>query len=129
MVSIPKQVYIGLPAGADRVRHIIHFENTQYSPLSQTTALIVLIINVITPGLGTILSAFLGAECKNETVLVGIAQLLTTPLLGLGFIWAMIWSIRLYRNASCQVNGQTRDEETPLVISEPVVEVASEPTP
>ncbi|PXF49863.1 hypothetical protein BWQ96_00023 [Gracilariopsis chorda] len=108
-MKIPEQVYSGMPRG-----------------LSSTAALVILAINVFAPGVGTIISAFLGTECMNETVFVGILQLLTSPLLGLGFFWAIAWSIRLYRKHSTADETPTSatDEETPLV-GEAAVQQAS----
>lgn len=73
-------------------------------------ALFVLFINIVAPGLGTILSAFLGAECDNVTVYIGIAQMFTTPIFGLGFIWGIVWSVRLYKESKSRP-----DEENPLL--------------
>lgn len=75
-------------------------------------------MNVIAPGVGTIISAFLAPECKSETVWAGVLQILTTPLLGLGFIWAIVWSVNLYKTVGVTNN----DEEDPLIASEPVTE-------
>lgn len=79
---------------------------------------------MIAPGIGTIISAFLGSECQNETVYVGIGQALTTPILGLGFIWSIAWSIKLYKlNANANTNASASasagagavDEESALI--------------
>lgn len=73
-------------------------------------ALVILVINVFAPGVGTIISAFLGAECENITVYVGVAQALTTPLFGLGFFWSIIWSVKLVKDSK-----SSSDEENPLI--------------
>lgn len=108
-MKIPDQVYSGIPRG-----------------LSHNAALVILAINVFAPGFGTIISAFLSSEYKNDTVFVGILQLITSPLLGLGFFWAIAWSIRLYRKHSTAQESPSSptDEETPLV-DEPAVQQAS----
>lgn len=98
-------VYFGQPRGVQR----------------QAT-LMVLLINVIAPGVGTIISAFLAAECESETIWAGVLQILTTPLLGLGFIWAIAWSIRLYKDRTRHVS----DEENPLVAPPPVGDTTAE---
>lgn len=71
----------------------------------------ILLMNIIAPGVGTIIAAFLGSECENATVYVGVGQALTTPLLGLGLIWAIVWSIKLYKS----VGTSSGDEENPLL--------------
>lgn len=82
--------------------------------LVQTTAMFVILMNIIAPGVGTIISAFLGSECQNATVYVGIGQALTTPLLGLGLIWGIVWSIKLYKSAGTT----SEDAENPLLSTE-----------
>lgn len=72
-----------------------------------------LVINVIAPGIGTIISAFLAAETENDTIFVGIAQLLTSPILGLGFVWAIVWSVRLYKTAA---SAAAPEEETSALL-------------
>lgn len=68
-------------------------------------------VNIIAPGVGTIISAFLGSECQSITVWMGIGQILTTPIFGLGLIWAIIWSIKMYK--AC--DDTPGDEENPLI--------------
>lgn len=74
-------------------------------------ALVILLINVIAPGIGTIISAFLADDCETETVVVGVLQALSTPLLGLGLFWAIAWSVKLCKTSS----SPSSDEENPLV--------------
>lgn len=72
--------------------------------------MVILIINVLAPGIGTIISAYLASEVEHETIYVGIAQLVTS-IIGIGYIWAIIWSVRLYKIAD---NPPANDEESPL---------------
>lgn len=56
-------------------------------------------MNFITPGLGTILSAFLGRRGRRGrcgVICTGVGQGLSVLFL-FGWIWALSWSIRLYR--------------------------------
>lgn len=73
-------------------------------------------MNVIAPGIGTIISAFLATQLEPDTLVVGFIQLVTVPLLGLGFIWAMIWSVRLYRSAEVPSTA----EYAPLATATPI---------
>lgn len=77
-------------------------------PCAQTEALIVLIVNIMAPGIGTMLAACFGS-CKISTLLVGIVQLLTAPLL-IGWIWAIVWSIKLRKLAKQQHSHITRED-------------------
>lgn len=48
------------------------------------------LLNVLLPGTGTMVSAAVAKEkCRCDTVLVGIGQLLTCPLLLFGWIWSI----------------------------------------
>jgi glycerol uptake facilitator-like aquaporin len=48
------------------------------------------LLNVLLPGTGTMISAAMAKEkCRCDTVLVGIGQLLTCPLLLFGWIWSI----------------------------------------
>lgn len=50
------------------------------------------------PGVGTIISAALSTEFMTVTVLIGIAQLVTSFIL-VGFVWAIVWSVLLIKKA------------------------------
>jgi hypothetical protein len=61
--------------------------------------IILFIVNIIFPGVGTIISAFLGGgSCVSEAVVVGIIQLLTCWLI-VGWIWSIIWGWKIYEKS------------------------------
>lgn len=67
---------------------------------SQSTAQILLVINVFSPGVGTMIASCTGNRCNRTTALVAVLQICTVPLL-IGWIWAIVWSVALIRrNAS-----------------------------
>lgn len=63
--------------------------------LDQTTALIVLVINLFFPGIGTIVA---GVQGNMPLIGRGIAQLLLTIVI-VGWIWALVNSIQGLSNA------------------------------
>ena len=54
-------------------------------------AIILLIINIIFPGIGTVVMAFIGGF-KPKTLIVGILQFFTAFLI-IGWIWSIWWGI------------------------------------
>lgn len=48
-------------------------------------------------GVGTIIVGLL--KCSCWTVLVGLAQLVTAPIL-IGWVWSILWGYELYKRAS-----------------------------
>jgi hypothetical protein len=61
--------------------------------------LILLIINIIFPGVGTMLCACIGGHFKWENLVVGIIQLLTACCL-IGWIWSIWWGIIIFQKSS-----------------------------
>lgn len=45
--------------------------------------------------MGTLVAAVLGTDCKVTTVLVGLLEILSSPLFGMGLFWALWWSLAL----------------------------------
>ncbi|KAI0558406.1 SPEC3/Stum [Gracilaria domingensis] len=70
---------------------------TSSSTLNQGEANIVLIINVFAPGVGTIIAGCLGTH-GGTAICIGLLQLLLFPVI-IGWIWALIWSLALRREA------------------------------
>lgn len=73
------------------------------SGIQRDTAHVILLINVICPGVGTIVSAALSSEYSATTIIVGIAQLVTMFIV-VGYVWAIAWSVMLIKKASGQEN-------------------------
>ena len=60
--------------------------------LSKGLAIFLLILNIFTPPIGTLLMACLGSEFKPSQVIVALLQFLLTGIL-IGWIWAVWWGI------------------------------------
>lgn len=58
---------------------------------TQVIAIILLIINIFFPGIGTIIMSFMGGF-KVKTLIVGIVQLCTAFII-IGWIWSIYWGI------------------------------------
>jgi hypothetical protein len=66
--------------------------------MNTTFAIILLIINIFLPGIGTIIA---GIQCerrrrRNFNIICGILQLLLAIIL-IGWIWSIIWGILIYK--------------------------------
>ena len=64
---------------------------------STIVAILLLIINIVFPGIGTIIMSFMN-KCKWMTALVGLLQLLTAFIL-VGWIWSIYWGILCLQRA------------------------------
>lgn len=60
--------------------------------LTQVVAIILLILNVIFPGLGTAIMACLNTVYLCENLVIALLQFLTAPCL-VGWIWSIIWGV------------------------------------
>lgn len=69
-------------------------------PPAADTAMLLLLANVFAPGAGTLATAFLThRRLRSATTYVGIAQICTIGLAGVGWMWAIAWGVLLYRRA------------------------------
>ena len=81
--------------------------------VSNGTADCILILNVIAPTLGTTLASCLDENgCNCKTFLLSVLQSLLVSVLGLGWIWAIMWGCEVKkwnkeRHEFIEGNGQT----------------------
>jgi hypothetical protein len=61
--------------------------------VEKTTALILLIINCILPGIGTLVLCCVAEKFSTTQLIVGLLQIVTVPLLFLGWIWSIWWGL------------------------------------
>ena len=66
------------------------------TPRCEGMGLIVLILNILFPGFGTIIAAFLTSEKEKmtSTLIVGILQFILASLL-IGWLWAIWWGFKI----------------------------------
>ena len=97
-----------------------------YSDLSETSAVICLILNFFYPGGGTCVSGFIDKKgCNVRAFWTGVLQALLTPLFLIGYVWGIwhMWLIlRSIRNAEKpkkmaedQENGTGKEEQANLI--------------
>ncbi len=67
-----------------------HGLKEEIAPVGSCCGCMLLLLNIFFPGFGTMINSCLGHHCSGTTFLVGIAQLLLTPLL-IGWIWSIWW--------------------------------------
>jgi uncharacterized membrane protein (DUF485 family) len=58
--------------------------------------IILLILNIIIPGVGTFINGLMGDKIHLTTVIIGILQILTTFIL-IGWIWSIWWGILIFQ--------------------------------
>ena len=80
------------------------------SDMAETPALICLIVNILSPGLGTLISAIIDKKGCNWTG-VGLAflQAFLVPVLFIGWIWAIWHSLKEYKHS--QNSGEAEGGE------------------
>lgn len=81
-------------------------ENWQNSipECSKNCAIILFLINICFPPLGTFIMASLIKPCNSDQVLVAVLQLITIPVFFLGWIWAIWWGYLCYCKSSDDSN-------------------------
>ena len=65
--------------------------------VDKTMALIMLVINVFLPGIGTIIAAVLD-DSNMTKILIGVAQFILAMFL-IGWLWAIVWGIFMLQKA------------------------------
>ena len=69
---------------------------TTVKKVGKPAHLILFILNIIWPGLGTILAGVIGESgCHPMTILVGVLQMFTSWLI-IGWIWSIWWGYLIY---------------------------------
>ncbi|CAD5115550.1 DgyrCDS4514 [Dimorphilus gyrociliatus] len=89
-----------------------------FAPMPLSVAVICLILNIIIPGLGTLLEAVcLCCFTKNfspkekifgffTNVFIGLLQMALVPLLCIGWIWSILWGVALIGASNTEYNNQ-----------------------
>ena len=67
--------------------------------LPKNTALILMIVNIILPGIGTMISGCLVKKIQCNVILIGLLQLVLVPVLLIGWIWSILHGIWLFQKA------------------------------
>ena len=84
---------------------IVCCDGSQVYTLKGSMHIVCLILNILLPGLGTIVSCFVcvhairdeeRSKCNWGTLVDGIIQFYTSPLI-FGWIWSIIFGIAIYR--------------------------------
>lgn len=60
----------------------------------KTVAIVLLILNIIIPSLGTFLCACVGGGFRSTQIIVGLLQFVTTPII-IGWVWSIWWGIEI----------------------------------
>ena len=66
--------------------------------LPENLALVLLIINIIFPGVGTMVSGCAGDKVECNVILIGLLQLVTAPLI-VGWVWSIFHGVWLWQKA------------------------------
>ena len=68
--------------------------------VSETSGMVILILNILTCNWGTLISSCMDRNgCNCDAFLIGLCQGLTFPLLFLGYVWAILHGIAVYENS------------------------------
>jgi len=54
--------------------------------------IVLLILNIVWPGLGTIINSAMGSKCRATTALVGVIQMLLAAFI-IGWLWSIWWGV------------------------------------
>ena len=66
--------------------------------VEKNLALVILILNIIFPGLGTLITAFVAGEFNVTVLLVAIAQAFLACIL-VGWIWSILHGVWVYNKS------------------------------
>lgn len=92
VIYVPQQVIIVEKHTNHRHKH------EGYPKLYQGTAILILLLNVFFPGIGTMLIGCISGENVLNWICIGIAQLLLSWII-IGWVWAIITGVMLISNS------------------------------
>eukprot|EP00301_Raphidiophrys_heterophryoidea_P014510 c22933_g1_i1.p1 GENE.c22933_g1_i1~~c22933_g1_i1.p1 ORF type:complete len:105 (+),score=22.22 c22933_g1_i1:1-315(+) len=72
---------------------------THIPKVSKTMGIVVLILNIILPGIGSIIAGLMGNSRDRGCALAGVFQLLTAFFI-VGWIWSIVWGIKIHSKAN-----------------------------
>lgn len=58
--------------------------------------IILFITNIVLPGVGTCLLSLCAKKCNFDSILLGFFQLITVPILLIGWIWSIWYGFEIY---------------------------------
>lgn len=67
--------------------------------LNKVMAIIILILNIFFPGIGTMCLACVGGSFQVEHLIVGLVQLLLAALI-IGWVWSILWGVLVVLKSS-----------------------------
>jgi len=82
----------------DSIKKVFNEWKSDIPSLDKVVAVIIFIFSILTSGIATICLSFLGGNCRVSQILVGVLQLLLTPLL-IGWIWSIYWGFLVYEKS------------------------------
>ena len=65
-------------------------------PVQAPMGIVLFIVNIFLPGIGTIINSFMSSSLRSDTLLVGLLQLLTAIII-VGWIWSIYWGYLMYQ--------------------------------
>lgn len=60
--------------------------------------IVLFIVNILLPGVGTMVSACLSSRFNPLALVVGLIQFITAPIL-IGWIWSIIWGWLIFKKS------------------------------
>jgi hypothetical protein len=67
--------------------------------VSKVVAIIILVLNIFIPGLGTALMSCIGGKFIVEHLVIGLIQFILAPCV-IGWIWSILWGILVVLRSS-----------------------------
>ncbi len=67
--------------------------------LNPALAVLILIVNIFLPGIGTMILGCINKDCNWQHILVGFLQLITAGII-IGWIWSIWWGILLVQRST-----------------------------
>ena len=67
--------------------------------LNPALAVLLLVVNIFLPGVGTMILGCLGGGCAWQHIIVGVLQLITAGII-IGWIWSIWWGILLVQKST-----------------------------
>ncbi len=76
-------------------------------PVKDPLHIVLLILNILLPGIGTIANGCMGSSISGCQIVIGLLQMCLSPVLLIGWFWSIWWGVIIYQRSVAPPTQET----------------------